>query len=89
MEDDFKECISNNDIIIEDTIKSLNYCLNYLKMKEIDTNEKFFIYFISNVRKFMEYLNEIKDFKNFQNLSYESGEKKTVDLQKNKKFISY
>ena len=85
MEDDFKECISNNDIIIEDTIKSLNYCLNYLKMKEIDTNEKFFIYFISNVRKFMEYLNEIKDFKNFQNLSYESGEKKTIDLQKNKK----
>ena len=54
-------------------------------MKEIDTNEKFFIYFISNAKKFMDYLNEIRDYKNFQNLSYESGEKKRLDLQKNKK----
>ena len=85
MEGDFKENITNDDKIIEDTIKSLNYCINYLKMKEIDKNEKFFIYFISNVKKFMEYLNEIRDYKNFENLSYESREKKNVDLQKNKK----
>ena len=75
----------NYEILIEDTIKSVNYCINYLKMKEINTNEKFFIYFTTNIKKFMDYLMEINEYKNIQNLSYDSGEKKNLDLKNEKK----
>jgi hypothetical protein len=76
--------IKNHGIIIEDTIKSLNYCINYLKMKEINSNEKFFIYFTADVKYFMDYLLEVNEHKNFHNLSYESDEKENVDLQSDK-----
>ena len=75
-------------ILIEDTIKSLNYCINYLKMKEINKNEKYFIYFTTEVKKFMDYLVEINEYKNYQNLSYDSGEKTNIDL-KNEKSINF
>ena len=39
-------------------IKSLNYCLTYLKMKEITMNENYFIYFNSNMKILMDYLNK-------------------------------
>jgi hypothetical protein len=76
--------IKNHGIIIEDTIKSLNYCINYLKIKEINSNEKFFIYFTADVKYFMDYLLEINEHKNFHNLSYESEEKENIDLQSDK-----
>ena len=79
-----KEFINSNEKPIEETIKSLNYCINYLKMKEINTNEKFFIYFNTYIKKLMDYLIEIREYHNFQNLSYESEEKKKIDLQKDK-----
>ena len=50
--------INNKGISMEETIKALNYCVTYLKMKEIRTNEKYFIYFISNIKKLMDYLNQ-------------------------------
>ena len=53
------EYINQKGISMEDTIKSLNYCINYLKMKELGTNENFFIYFNSNIKGLMEYLREI------------------------------
>ena len=79
----------NNDFInyemnIEDTIKSLNYCINYLKMKEINSNEKFFIYFNTNVKKIMDYLMDIRDYTDTLKISYNSGGKR-VDLHKDKK----
>ena len=80
-----KEFMNNFEIPIEETIKYLNYCINYLKMKEINTNEKFFIYFNTYIKKLMEYLMDIRDYNNFQNLSYESSEHKKNDLQKDKK----
>ena len=80
-----KENINSVEISIEDTIKSLNYCINYLKMKEINTNEKFFIYFNSNIKKMMNYLLDIKDYNELQNISSDSGEKKKIDLQSDKK----
>ena len=52
--------INDKGISIEDTIKSINYCLTYLKMKEISTNEKYFIYFNSNMKTLMDYLNKGK-----------------------------
>ena len=52
--------INDNGITIEEVIKSLNYCLTYLKMKEISTNEKYFIYFCSNMKTLMDYLNNNK-----------------------------
>jgi hypothetical protein len=76
--------IKNHGIIIEDTIKSLNYCINYLEIKEINSNEKFFIYFTADVKYFMDYLLEINEHKNFHNLSYESEEKENIDLQSDK-----
>ena len=60
---------NSNGMEIEDTIKSLNYCINYLKMKEINTNEKFFIYFNTNVKNIIEYLSA----------------KKTIDIHRDKK----
>ena len=80
-----KEYMNSYEIIIEDTIKSLNYCINYLKMKEICSNEKFFIYFNTNIKKFMNYLMEMSEYDNFKNLSYESGNKKKTDLKKDKR----
>ena len=67
---------------IGDTIKSLNYCINYLKMKEINTSEKFFIYFNTNIKKIMDYL---RDSNNIIVNSYESHVKKKVDIHKDKK----
>ena len=52
-----KRFINEKGIPIEDMIKSLNYCLNYLKMKEISTNEKYFIFFTSSINSLMEDLN--------------------------------
>ena len=54
-------------------------------MKEINTNEKFIIYFTANVKKFMNFLFELNERKNYQNLSYDSGEEENVDLQNDKK----
>ena len=72
-------------MIFEDTIKSLNYCINYLKMKEINTNEQFLIYFNNKVIKFMNYLMELTEYDNFKNLSYDSDNKKKIDLRKDSK----
>ncbi len=84
--DENKEDMNTYKMIIEDTIKSLNYCINYLKMKEISTNEKYFIYFNTNIKKFIDYLIEIDEYDNFKNLSYESNHnKKRIDLKKDKK----
>ena len=76
--------INNNSIKIEDTIKSINYCLNYLKMKEIASNENYFIYFSTNIKELMTYLIEIGNQDYLNNLSYESNEKKKIFLQKEK-----
>ena len=54
-------------------------------MKEINTNEKFFIYFTTNIKKFMDYLMEINEYKKIENLSYDSGENKIIDLKNEKK----
>ena len=81
-----KEDIFTYRMIFEDTIKSLNYCINYLEMKEINTNEQFLIYFNNKVKKFMNYLMELNEYdENFKNLSYESGNKKKIDLKKDNK----
>ena len=69
---------------IEDIIKSLNYCINYLKMKEINTNEKFFIYFNKNVEKIMDYLGKEKD-KSMRENSNGSYSKKKIDIHRDKK----
>ena len=82
---DYKNNINYYGMTIEDTVKSLNYCINYLKMKEINTNEKFFLYFDTKIKKIMDYLIEIRDYEDLQNLSYISEEKKMIDLQKDKK----
>ena len=84
--DENKEDMKSYRMMIDDTIKSLNYCLNYLKMKEIVTNEKYFIYFSTNIKKFIDYLMEINDYDNLKNLSYESNHnKKKILLKKDKK----
>ena len=55
-------------------------------MKEINSNEKFFIYFNTNVKKIMDYLMDIRDYTDTQKISYNSGGKsKKVDLHKDKK----
>ena len=46
--------INDKGISKEEMIKSLNYCLTYLKMKEISTNEKYFIFFSSSIKVLME-----------------------------------
>ena len=69
---------------IEDIIKSLNYCINYLKMKEINTNEKFFIYFNKNVKRIMDYLSNTRDKSMIEN-SYAEYNKKKVDIHRDKK----
>ena len=79
-----KDFINGYSMTIEDTIKSINYCINYLKMKEINSNEKFFIYFNTNVKKLMDYLMDIRDYSELQNNSYDSGGKK-IGLQKENK----
>ena len=61
-----KEYINNYEMQIEDTIKSLNYCINYLKMKEINTNEKFSIYFNTNIKRLMDYLMDLRDYNDYQ-----------------------
>ena len=83
--DSSNESINNNTIRIEDTIKSMNYCLNYLKMKEISANENYFIYFCSSIKELMNYLIEIENQDYLNNLSYESNTKKKIFLQKEKK----
>ena len=79
------EYINQKGISMEDTIKSLNYCINYLKMKELGTNENFFIYFNSNIKGLMEYLREIGERNILHNLSYESNKNNKIKLQKEKK----
>ena len=71
-------------IKMEDLIKSINYCLTYLKMKEISTNEKYFFYFSSNVKEFMTFLKDINNHDYLNNLSYESNQKNKIQLQKEK-----
>ena len=78
------EFINKGKIKIEDAIQSINYCLSYLKMKEISTNEKFFIYFSSNIKDFMTFLTEMKNKSYLNNLSYESNQKNEVYIQKEK-----
>ena len=70
--------IKDQSITVEEMINALNYCLAYLKMKEISTNEKYFIYFNSNMKILMNYLNdnEQKEL---------SEQKKKVKLLKEKK----
>ena len=70
-----KDIINGNEIFIEDTIKTLNFCINYLKMKEINSSEKFFIYFNTKVDSLMNYLMEMKNYNDMKNLSYKSEEK--------------
>ena len=55
-----QDFINDKGISAEDTIKSIKYCLTYLKMKEISTNEKYFIYFNSNMKTLMDFLNKGK-----------------------------
>ena len=81
--------IDNSDILInkknnkiEDKIKAINYCMNYLKMKEININENYFIYFSENTEDFMNYLSEMGNDDYFKNLSYESNKKKKIRLKK-------
>ena len=69
---------------IDDKIKSINYCISYLKMKEINTNEKYFIFFCSNIKEFMTYLTEMKNQHYLNNLSYESNQKNKISLKKEK-----
>ena len=54
------EKINDKGITIEEMVKSLNYCLTYLKMKEISTNENYFIYFCANIKILMDYLKQNK-----------------------------
>ena len=75
----------NKDSQIEDTIKSINYCLSYLRMKEISTNENFFIFFSSNIKELMYYLTEIEDKDYLNNLEYESNQKDKIKIQREKK----
>ena len=70
--------INDQGITIEENIKALNYCLSYLKMKEISTNEKYFIYFDSNMKILMNYLKDNKQKEN-------NEQKKNVKLLKDKK----
>ena len=72
-------------IKIEDTIKSINYCLSYLKMKEISKGENFFIYFSSNIAELMNHLSDLGSNDYLNNLSYESSQKKNIYLQKEPK----
>ena len=81
--------IDNSDILInkknnkiEDKIKAINYCMNYLKMKEININENYFIYFSENTEDFMNHLSEMGNDDYFKNLSYESNKKKKIRLKK-------
>ena len=76
--------INKGKIKIEDLINSINYCLNYLKMKEISTNEKYFFYFSSNIKEFMTFLSEMSNQDYLNNLSYESNQKNKIQLQKEK-----
>ena len=69
--------INDKGISIEEIIKSINYCLTYLKMKEINTNEKYFIYFSSNMKTLMDYLS--------QNQLRENIKKKKIQLRKENK----
>ena len=52
--------INDKGISIEEMIKSLNFCLTYLKMKEISTNEKYFIFFTSSIKLLMDTVNKVK-----------------------------
>ena len=72
---DKKDNINANGMSIENLIKSLNYCINYLKMKEINTNEKFFIYFNSNIKIFMDYLinNDTEVLSSFYKIIFRNG----------------
>ena len=69
--------INNKGISIEEIIKSLDYCLTYLKMKEIASNENYFIFFNSNMKILMDYLN--------QNKLKDNTEKKKIKLKKETK----
>ena len=80
-----KENTNSFEMVIGERIKNINYCINYLKMKEINTNEKFFIYFNTNINKIMDYLMDVGDNNYLQYSSSESTEKKKIDLEKDKK----
>ena len=83
----FEEKKENNnsfEMVIEDTIKYMNHCINYLKMKEISINEKYFIYFNTDIKKIMNYLMDDKDINYIQYSSSNSTEKKKIDLQKDR-----
>ena len=53
-------------------------------MKEINTNEKFFIYFNKNVKRIMDYLSNTRDKSMIEN-SYAEYNKKKVDIHRDKK----
>ena len=59
-------------------MKLVNYCLTYLKMKEISTNEKYFIYFNSNMKILMNFLKD-------NNKKEINEQKKKIKLLKEKK----
>ena len=77
-----KENINSFGMVIGDRIKNINYCINYLKMKEINTNEKFFIYFNANITKIMDYLMDVEDNNDIQYSSSDSTEKKKNRFRK-------
>ena len=78
------ELINKKNDKIENKIKAINYCLNYLKMKEIRINENFFIYFSENIDDLMNNLIESGNQDYLKNLSYESNKKKKIRLKKEK-----
>ena len=70
--------INDKGITLEEMINALNYCLTYLKMKEISTNEKYFIYFNSNMKILMNFLKD-------NNKKEINEQKKKIKLLKEKK----
>ena len=54
-------------------------------MKEINTNEKFFILFNTNIKKIMDYLLDVNDDIDLENISKDSSENKKIELQRDKK----
>ena len=80
-----KENTITFEMSIEDTIKSLNYCIYYLKMKEINTNEKYFIFFNTNINKIMDYLLDVNDNIDLESILNDSSENQRIELQIDKK----
>ena len=76
--------INKGKIKMDDKIKSINYCISYLKMKEINVNEKYFIYFCTNIKEFMTFMTEMRNQHYLNNLSYESNQKNKIYLKREK-----